>query len=345
MNLLDYKPKSRLVLPETKVEQPRYPVIDAHNHLGEAFGGGWDQRPVEELLDLMDEAGVEMLVDLDGGWGEGLLQRHLEKFKQSAPERFQVFGGVDWSQWERHGDRFGEWAAERLETQIGWGAQGLKVWKSFGLQVRDQHGKLAPVDDERLAPIWETASQLEAPVLIHIADPVAFFDPLDEYNERYEELLRHPEWSFHGPKFPAFLELIAQFEVLIARHPNTIFIGAHAGCYAENLAWVSRMLELYPNFYIDISARIAELGRQPYSARRMFLKFPERILFGIDMPPSLDDYRIYYHFLESGDEYFNYDNGEIPGQGRWRIYGLDLPGEVLEMIYHRSAIRVLLPNR
>jgi predicted TIM-barrel fold metal-dependent hydrolase len=344
MDLFDYKPKTRLVLPETKVERPRQPAIDAHNHLGETFGGGWDRRPVEELLDLLDEARVEMLVDLDGGWGEELLQSHLEKFKRAAPQRFQVFGGVDWSAWERHGDRFGEWAAERLEAQVGWGAQGLKVWKPLGLHVRDQNGKLVPIDDERLTPLWEKAGELKVPVLIHIADPVAFFDPLDEYNERFEELTRHPEWSFHGSQFPAFLELMRQFEVLIARHADTTFIGAHVGCYAENLAWVSRMLEQYPNFYIDISARIGELGRQPYTTRRLFTHFPDRILFGTDMAPSLEYYRIYYRFLESGDEYFNYDIGEVPGQGRWQIYGLQLPDEILEKIYYQNARRVLLPN-
>jgi predicted TIM-barrel fold metal-dependent hydrolase len=345
VNLFDYKPKPQLVLYETKIDRPRYPVIDAHNHLGETFGGGWDQRPVGELLDLLDEAGVEMLVDLDGGWGEVLLQRHLEKFKRAAPERFQVYGGVDWPAWEQHGNRFGEWAAARLEVQAGWGAQGLKVWKALGLQVRDQQGKLVSIDDERLLPLWERAGELGLPVMIHIADPVAFFDLLDEHNERYEELMRHPEWSFHGAQYPAFPELIRQFEALIARCPGTTFIGAHVGCYAENLAWVSRMLEMYTNFYIDISARIAELGRQPYSARRLFTHFPERILFGMDVPPSVDDYRIYYRFLESEDEYFSYDTGEIPGQGRWRIYGLHLVDEVLEKVYYQNARQVLLPNR
>jgi predicted TIM-barrel fold metal-dependent hydrolase len=345
MNLNDYKPKSKLVHPESFPERPRYPVIDAHNHLGETFGGGWDQRPTQELLAVLDEAGVEMLVDLDGGWGEELLQRHLEKFKRAAPERFQVFGGIDWSQWEQKGDRFGEWAAHRLEVQVGWGAQGLKVWKPLGLHVRDQRGKLVRIDDDRLAAIWEKAGELRIPVMIHIADPAAFFDAPDETNERYEELVRHPDWSFHGPQYPPFLELIGQFENLIARHPLTTFIGAHVGCYAEDLGWVSRMLEQYPNFYIDISARIAELGRQPYSTRRLCTRFPERILFGTDTAPSLDYYRIYYRFLETEDEYFSYDTGEIPGQGRWQIYGLNLPDQVLEKIYYENAQRVLLKSQ
>ncbi|NLG72440.1 MAG: amidohydrolase family protein [Chloroflexi bacterium] len=344
LRLIDYRPRPKLVVPETHIEKPRFPVIDAHNHLGELFGRSWDRRPLPELLDLLDEAGVQMLGDLDGGWGEEILHRHLDQFKAAAPERFQVFGGVDWSQWEVHGDGFGEWAAKRLEAQVRRGAQGLKIWKPFGLQVRDPAGRLAPIDDTRLAPIWEKASELRIPVIIHIADPVAFFDPIDQYNERIEELAAHPDWSFYGPRFPSFQALMEQFERLIASHPATTFIGAHVGCYAENLGWVSRMLTHYPNFYIDISARIGELGRQPYSARRLFLQFPDRILFATDTAPDLDIYRIYYRFLETGDEYFSYDTGEVPAQGRWRIYGLHLPDDVLEKVYYLNARRILQPD-
>lgn len=345
LRLQDYRPCPRLVTTETRVNAPRYPVIDTHNHLGLEFGGGWDQRPLPELLDALDQAGVTMLVDLDGGWGEDLLQMHLDRFKHAAPERFQVFGGVDWSRWEQERDRFGEQAAKRLEAQVRRGAQGLKIWKQLGLQIKDHNGKLVAIDDERLVPLWETAAELRIPVLIHIADPVAFFDPVDETNERYEELLRHPDWSFHGPQYPPFATLITQFERLIARHPRTTFVGAHVGCYAENLDWVSRMLDDYPNLYIDISARIAELGRQPYRARRFFLRHPNRILFGTDVPPHPDWYRLFYRFLETEDEYFNYDLNEIPSQGRWRIYGLHLPDEVLEQVYYRNALRILVPNQ
>jgi predicted TIM-barrel fold metal-dependent hydrolase len=282
-----------------------------------------------------------MLIDLDGGWGEELLNAHLEKFKQPAPERFQIFGGVDWSRWPEEGNRFGERSAVRLREQVRRGAQGLKIWKVLGLRVKDQHGKLVPVDDPRLDPVWETAGELKIPVLIHVADPVAFFDPLTPQNERYEEISRHPDWAFSGPEFPPFAALIEQFEHLIARHSSTTFIGAHVGCYPENLGWVSHMLQTYPHFNIDFSARIAELGRQPYSARRLFLRFPNRILFGTDLAPNVDDYQIYYRFLESEDEYFSYDRGQIPGQGRWQIYGLYLPEDVLHQVYVLNAERIL----
>ncbi len=343
MLLTDYYPRSVLVTKETALTKPHFPVIDAHNHLAEPFGGGWDKRPVAALLDVLDEAQVRLYVDLDGGWGEEILQRHLDYFKAAAPERFQIFGGVDWSAWPDHGDRFGEWAAGRLRLQAGWGAQGLKIWKPFGLHVRDQHGALVAVDDPRLDPLWAAAGELNLPVMIHVADPVAFFDPLDATNERWEELHAHPDWQFPSPPFPAFMTIMTQLANLVARHPATTFIGAHVGCYSENLAWVGQLLDRCPNFYVDFSARISELGRQPYSSRRFFLQYADRILFGTDLGPDLAGYRLYYRFLETDDEYFNYnpDPYGIPGQGRWYIYGLYLPDDVLEKVYHRNARRVL----
>lgn len=342
LSVHEFRPRPMLVSRVTEVLKPRFPVIDAHNHLAEPFGGGWDKRPLDQLLAILDEANVRVYVDLDGGWGEEILNSHLDKFKAPAPERFCIFGGVDWFAWPKQGDHFGEWAAARLREQAARGAQGLKVWKGLGLQVRDQHGVLVSVDDARLDPLWATAGELGLPVVIHIADPVAFFRPLDATNERWEELHAHPDWQFPSPPFPAFETVVSALANAVARHPQATFIGAHVGCYAENLGWVANLLDRCPNFYVDFAARVAELGRQPYSARRFFLKYADRILFGTDMGPDLGFYRIYYRFLETDDEYFNYDTKEIPSQGRWRIYGLYLPDDVLEKVYSSNAERIVL---
>jgi predicted TIM-barrel fold metal-dependent hydrolase len=344
MELAAFCPRSKLVAQITRVETPRFPVFDAHNHLGAEFGGGWDRKPLPELLDLLDQAGIRRYVDLDGGWGEDILNAHLDQFKQPAPERFLVYGGVDWSQWPEKGDRFPAWAAGRLRVQQERGAQGLKIWKGLGLHVRDQHGQLVDVDDARLDPVWQTAAELGLPVLIHVADPLAFFDPIDETNERWEELGQHPDWAFTSPPFPPGLHILGGLAALVERHPRTTFIGAHVGCYAEDLAWVGALLERCPNFFVDISARIGELGRQPYTARRFFLKYADRILFGSDMGPDLEAYRIIYRFLETDDEYFNYSPAAIPLQGRWHIHGLYLPEQVLEKVYSRNAERILLEH-
>lgn len=339
MELSNYRPRAKLVTKTTVVEKPRFPVIDAHNHLGD-FGGRWIDRPLQELVDRLDLVNVTHYVDLDGGWGEAILYAHLEHLAPAA-ERFYVFGGVNWSAWPEYGNRFGEWAAIRLREQVSRGARGLKIWKPFGLRVKDQNGELVPVDDTRLDPLWSTAGELNLPVLIHVADPVAFFDPVDEHNERWEELNANPDWQFTSPPFPAFLSILEALKRMVMRHPETKFIGAHVGCYAENLSWVGEMLDQCPNFYVDISARISELGRQPFTARKFFLSYADRVLFGLDMGPDLDNYRIAFRFLETDDEYFNYNPGEIPGQGRWYIYGLNLPDDVLEKIYHLNAEKAL----
>jgi len=342
MLLESFRPKSCLVKESIRVLRPRFPVIDAHNHLDDEFGGGWMHRPINELMDVLDQAGVKLYIDLDGGWGEDVLVAHIEKFKSSHPDRFQVYGGVNWEMWKTQGDAFPDWAAARLKNQQGVGADGLKIWKNFGLQVRDHKDNLVKIDDTRLDPIWITAGELNLPVMIHVADPVAFFEPLDETNERWEELHTNPDWQFTSPPYPPFSLLIEGLANLVKRHPQTIFIGAHVGCYAENLRWVADLIGKCPNFYVDISARIGELGRQPYTARQFFIEHSDRILFGLDFGPDLEAYRLAYRFLETDDEYFNYNAGEIPEQGRWYIYGLHLPDEILQKIYNLNAEKLLL---
>jgi predicted TIM-barrel fold metal-dependent hydrolase len=322
--------------------KPRFPVIDAHNHLGAEFGGGWINRPINELIEVLDQAGVVLYVDLDGGWGEDVLISHIELVKSKYPDRFQVFGGVNWERWSDLGDSFPEWAASRIRVQAGIGAQGLKIWKNFGLSVRDHRGNIVKVDDARLDPIWQTTAELKLPVMIHVADPVAFFDPIDETNERWEELNANPDWQFTSPPYPSFSNIIEGFANLVRRYPQTIFIGAHVGCYAENLMWVANLIDQCSNFYVDISARIGELGRQPYTARRFFIKYSDRILYGSDFGPDLNAYQLSYRFLETDDEYFNYNDSEIPQQGRWHVYGLYLPDDVLQKIYLRNAENLLV---
>ncbi|MGZ9810207.1 amidohydrolase family protein [Pseudoroseicyclus sp. H15] len=337
--LSEFRPRPAVVRLETRLSGPMMPFIDAHNHLGQ-FGGNWADRPAEEFFDRLEGQGCVHYVDLDGGWGEDILDDRLRRYKERAPERYRVFGGVDWALWGEEGTAFPERAAARLRAQVARGAEGLKIWKPFGLTVKDHEGKLARVDDPALDPIWQTAGELGLPVLMHVADPVAFFDPISPTNERIEELGAHPEWSFPSPPYPAFLSILDAFACLVQRHPGTTFIGAHVACYAENLAWVSALMDECPNLYIDFSARIGELGRVPYSARDFMLRHSGRILFGTDAGPDPATWGLYARFLETRDEYFSYSTEPVPGQGRWMIYGLGLPKPVLSAIYHDNAARL-----
>ena len=227
---------------------------------------------------------------------------------------------------------------KQIDDAVERGARGLKVLKNFGLEVRDKSGRLVAVDDPRLDPVWEECGRLGIPVAIHVTDPEAFFLPLDGTNERYEELLAHPDWHFYGPQFPSKEAILAARDRMFARHPHTTFIALHVANWPENLDYVSSLLDRLPNVMVEFGARQAELGRQPRRSREFFLEYQDRILFGTDNAPGEQMYRNYFRWLETADEYFDYAGA--PGQGRWKIYGLDLPDEVLEKVYHLNAEKV-----
>jgi predicted TIM-barrel fold metal-dependent hydrolase len=336
LKLRDWEPRSVLVTKATEVAKPAFPVIDVHNHLGGGKATLTRER-VQHYVEEMDAAGVRTVVNLDGGWGQRL-EETLAALDQAHPGRFLTyalidFGGIDDPGWSAR-------EAARLDESFKAGAKGLKFHKSLGLGVRYKDGRFLPVDDPKLDAIWEVCAAHKRPVEIHTGDPGAFFTPLDRFSERWHELNQHPEWLFHGKDFPKRSELHAQRMRAIARHPNTTFICAHMANDGENLDEVARWLDAYPNMYIDIDARISELGRQPYSARRFILKYQDRIMFGTDTPPSRQAYRIYYRFLETDDEYFDPAGGHHR-QGFWMIYGVFLPREVLEKLYFKNAERLL----
>lgn len=337
LKLRDWEPRPMIVTKVTKVDRPAFPVIDVHNHLG---GGAATLTPerVKRYLAEMDAAGVRSVVNLDGGWGDRLKET-LAALDQAHPGRFLTYALIDFDGIDEPG--WSDREAKRLEDGFRAGAKGLKFHKSFGLTHRYRDGRFVPIDDPKLDPIWKVCAAFKRPVEIHTADPGAFFTPLDRFNERWHELNEHPNWLFADPKFPKRDELHAQRNRVIARHPKTTFICAHFANDAEDLDAVGRWLDAYPNMYVDIDARISELGRQPYAARRFFLKYQDRILFGTDTTPSRAAYRTYYRFLETDDEYFDPAGGHHR-QGFWMIYGVFLPKDVLEKLYTKNAERLLV---
>lgn len=359
--LVDYAPRSVLRVPTTRIERPRFPVIDVHTHLswmrdvrgavpvGEAMTFFTDPAA---LLPLMERKGIRAMVNLTGGVGRGLKDT-IARFDRAAPGRFLTmtepsFGLFDQPDYPRL-------QAEAIEHAHRAGACGLKLLKTLGLYLREgiDQGALVGVDDARFDPMWETCGALGLPVFVHTADPLAFFLPTDRHNERYEELAKHPDWSFYGPEFPSHEQLVAARDRVIARHPRTTFVLMHVGSQAEDLASIEACLARFPNAMVDISARIGELGRQPRRSRTFFERHQDRILFGTDAvpPPWGEDvpqqllgdalYEIYYRFLETEDEYFDYAPAATPPQGRWSIYGLGLPETILRKVYHDNAARLL----
>jgi predicted TIM-barrel fold metal-dependent hydrolase len=332
--LKDFHPVSMLHAAVHKIDRAKYYVIDVHNHVNDAMGIE-ESMPPQRVIEVMDHTNVETVVILTGMWGEKL-QKVLDTMVKPYPGRFIVFTQMDWSKIDD--PNFSQEMVAQLDDAVGRGARGLKVLKDFGLGVKDKTGKLITVDDPRMDPVWEECGRLGIPVSIHVTDPEAFFHPIDNTNERYEELTDHPDWSFYGPQFPSKISILEARDRVIARHPHTTFVALHLANWPENLDYVSGELNKYPNMMVEFGARQAELGRQPRRARDFFIKYQDRIMFGTDNGMAEEMYRNHFRWLETGDEYFDYWG--YPGQGRWKIYGMELPDPVLEKIYHLNAERL-----
>ena len=359
LDLSQYEPRSMLRVHESRVERAKVPLIDVHTHLSVSTKSeagvelAADRQYLgtpQELLQVMERKNIRAMVNLTGGYAKGLSDT-VAKYDRAYPGKFYTFTEPSYERFKE--PDYPKLQAQAIEQAHGDGARGLKILKTLGLYLRENitSGTLVKIDDPRFDPMWEACAQLNMPVAIHVSDPIAFFTPTDRFNERYEELNNHPDWSFYGGDFPSNEELLAARNRVMARHPRTQFVVLHVGNFAEDLQNVCDNLDRYPNMFVDIAARIGELGRQPRTARRFFEKHQDRILFGTDATPHGDDYpqqvfndklyEIYFRFLETNDEYFDYAPAKRPPQGRWRIYGINLPDSILTKVYSENAVRVL----
>jgi predicted TIM-barrel fold metal-dependent hydrolase len=351
--LSDFRPIPRLRVKETLLTKASNPVVDVHSHFSIRLRH--DPNALEEYLQVMDRNSVAVSISLDGTLGPKL-EEHINYLWTKHRDRFVIFANIDW---ENHGrvkpdsnservlplacldPGFAVIVVEQLRLAKAKGVSGLKIFKQLGLQYKDHDGRFLSIDDHRWDPIWSACGKLGMPVILHTADPSAFFEPVDANNERYEELARHPEWSFYGNGVPSRSKLHEQRNRIIERHPETTFIAAHFGNDAEDLEETARWLERYPNLYIEFASRISELGRQPFTSKRFFERFQDRILFGTDGPWPELRLQSYWRFLETDDEYFPYSEKVVPPQGLWQIYGLDLSDEILQKIYHGNASKII----
>jgi predicted TIM-barrel fold metal-dependent hydrolase len=348
--LADFEPKSMLRVKVTHVPRALFPVIDFHTHVSPRRRAQKPAVPPADLVRTLDALNVQTMVNLTGGSGDDLATT-IAAFDRAFPRRFVSMTEPAWARAGEPG--YAAWQAEEIAKAKSAGAVGVKVLKTLGLYLRDggPAGGLVRVDDARFDPMWEACGRLGLPVAMHVGDPEAFFLPIDRFNERYEELSAHPDWSFHGKDFPAFKEILDARDRVFAKHPKTTFVALHVGHWSENLAAVGEMLDRFPNVHVELGARIGELGRQPRTSARFFDRYQDRILFGTDAVPlgfqtpqqvfGEDLYRIYYRFLETDDEYFDYAPARLPPQGRWRIYGLALPEQILRKVYYENAQRAL----
>ena len=329
MDFEEYNPTSTLVVPGKEITKAKFPFIDVHSHQFKM-----DTQDLSELIRDMDEMNMAIMVNLSGGSGDKI-KNMLANVNKHYPNRFVVFANVDFD--GVGGEDWTENAVKQLEIDVARGAKGLKIYKSLGLRNKDVDGKRLAIDDERLDPIWAKCGELNIPVLIHAADPKSFWDPMDEKNERWLELKTRPNRKRSATNPAPWEQIIAEQHHVFKKHPNTKFINAHMGWFANDLGKLGELLEEMPNMYVGIGAIIAELGRQPRNAHAFFVKYQDRILFGKDSwQPK--EFPTYFRVLESSDEYFPYYKKY---HAFWAMYGLDLPDEVLQKVYYKNALKLI----
>jgi len=342
----EYDPPSTLVVPEHPVPRAKYPFVDVHNHQFQMA-----DQDLSTVTAEMDKLNMAVMVNLsgrgfrrvqaaDGSTRYGLresenLRRAVENVEEAAPGRFIVFTNLDLEGFG--GSGWAERALSELETDVAAGAKGLKIYKSLGLTAEDVSGSRIAVDDPRLDPVWSKCGELGIPVLIHSGEPASFWQPKDRNNERFFELIEKPGRYRDPDVVPPWEQVMAGHFNVFRRHPQTIFISAHLGWMGNDLARLGSLLDELPNVYTEIGAVLAEIGRQPRFAREWFVRYQDRVLFGKDSW-NPDEYPPYFRVLETADDYFPYYRRR---HAFWRIYGLDLPDEVLKKLYYENALRII----
>jgi predicted TIM-barrel fold metal-dependent hydrolase len=331
-SILDYRPRSTLVVPAHMVKTAKYAAIDFHGHPGGLLGSA---AGVAQLGASLDSLNVRMMVVADNMSGDRL-QRAVALVNASPQmkNRIRILAGVNF---QNVGPGWGAKAVAQLEADVAAGAVGVgEISKSFGLSIRKPDGSRLSLDDPELDPLWDACARLKLPVFIHTGDPEQFFHPVDYNNERWLELSLFPERRYPQDRFPSFEQLIAERDHLFRKHPNTTFVTAHLGWQGNDLATLGKLLTEMPNVYTEVGAVLYDIGRQPRVAHDFFVKFQDRILFGKDSFQP-EEYPYYWRVFETHDDYFDYYRGY---HAFWKLYGIDLPDPVLKKIYYENALRL-----
>jgi predicted TIM-barrel fold metal-dependent hydrolase len=332
MTLEEYEPRSMLVTDEHPVRKAKFPFVDIHGHQNLSM----DDASLASLVAQMDQMGLRTMNNLSGGWGAGLAAQ-VRNAHSKYPGRFTVFANVDWSRINE--PNFARNAAAQLERDVKeGGAVGLKIFKNLGMDTYWADGSRVRTDDPRLAPIWDKAGELGIPVLIHTAEPPAFFLAVDRFNERYLELTQFPGRTRPPDKYPPFDSLIAEQHRMFKRHARTTFISAHLSWLGQDLARLGRTLDTIPNMNVEVAAALYEIGRQPRAGRAFFIRYQDRILMGKDTFGGQDEFAVYFRIFETNDEYFPWYRRR---HAFWGMYGLGLPDSVLKKVYYRNALRIV----
>lgn len=336
-------PKALMKLPRTAINRAKFPAIDFHLH-GRELRSADDYQ---KMIRLMDEIGVGVLCNMDGGFG-ATFDRNM-KVGEPYKDRIVHFARLDYEGINEPG--WSAKAAAELERDFRAGAAGLKIAKNLGLEIKNKDGSYIQADDPRFDAVWQTCARLNKPVMIHISDSFGRFLPIGPENERYEAGLwrSNSEGNYYKTGHPSYEVIEKARENMHAKHPKTRFVNAHVAMLYYDMDKVTAFLDKYPNADVEISAAVQDLGRAPLLIRKFFLKYQDRIVFGTDGNPGRgaeEFWEPHFRFLETYDEHFDHpaqlrSPTGAPLHGRWRIYGIGLPDDVLRKVYYANALRYL----
>ena len=331
-NIREYTPRSTLVVPVHLVPRAKYPAVDIHGHPPALIS----DDVINRIGAGMDSLNVRVMVNANGTSGDRLTQQLSAIRASRYQDRFVIFTTLSLRD---VGPGSGVKIAQQLEADVKAGAAGVgEIMKGFGMTARKTDGTRLQLDDPELDIVWETAARLKIPVFIHTADPAEFWQPLDYHNERWLELALYPERRYQDrSRFPAFEELMAERDRMLRKHPRTIWVLAHLGWHAQDLARLGRMFDSMPNLYGEVGAVLYDIGRQPRNAHEFFVKYQDRILFGKDSYQP-DEYPYYWRVFETNDEYFDYYRDY---HAFWKLYGIGLPDAVLKKLYYGNALKII----
>jgi predicted TIM-barrel fold metal-dependent hydrolase len=238
---------------------------------------------------------------------------------------------------------------EGLRADLAAGAVGCKIWKNFGMEVKRQDGGWMMVDDPLLQPILSFLEKNDVPLLAHIGEPLACWQPLEPGNPHYDYYSRNPNWHLYGkPGYPTHGEIIGARDRVLQRHPGLRVIGAHLGSLEYDVTEIARRLDLYPNLAVDTSARMKDLAAQDSATVAEFLeRYSDRVLWGTDqvcyeafsgMEPTVREERLERAAQRYQTEWAYYESDQAVTVGNNTVRGLGLSQQTLEKLYRLNAL-------
>jgi predicted TIM-barrel fold metal-dependent hydrolase len=320
-------------------------IIDAHIHYG-------DDDPA--LLALLEEFDLKLMnicvaydyLELNTDWHWQL--EEYASLHARFPQRFAWCTTFDVPGYENA--TYVDEAITGLERDFAAGASACKLWKNVGMDARKPDGSILLIDDPVFDPIFEHLAAQNRTLLLHIAEPIECWQPLEPGTPFHTYYSRYPRWHMYGkPEYPSHAALMAARDHVMEKHPTLRVVGAHLGSLEYSLEEVARRFDRYPNFAVDISARLVNLFQHaPADVRRLFERHPDRMIFGTDVviterPSQMaapehdaaiqslrDTYQAYWAYFES-DEVVTYRG--LTSQG------VKLPAALLDLFYTENARR------